>query len=271
MSIGGIIQDISKNLLDSKAFMDAVVNVAVAPQNAEGISGWLFDIPTSQAINLSADITDHYTENNSYINDHVVIKPFKITLSGYIGELVYRKPQGIDAIINVIVNSLSQLSAFGGEYTDGLSQAISNLIEQNLSRSALNQRINQGENIILAFLGEDIQTKKQRRAYQKLKSLFETRQLVTVQTPWEYFENMMIENLSFVQNEDSISYSDISVTLKQLRFSDTKFTQFDENLFPPREVEQSEDTINAGINKGSPAGMQSFLHAGATKFQIVPQ
>lgn len=251
MSFENIIQDIGTNLLNSKAFMDQVVNVVVAPQNAEGISGWIFDIPTGEAINLSADVTDHYTENNSYINDHIVIKPIEVSLSGYIGELVYRKPQGLDAIISVIAQALTPVNAFLGEYTNGMSQAITQLIQQNLSLSAINQRINQVENVVAAFDGENIETIKQRNEYQKIKSLFVKKQLVTVQTPWEYLENMVIKSITITQSDDSVSYSDISISLKQLRFSDTEFTEFSEELFKSREVEQSSEVEDSGINKGT--------------------
>ena len=250
MSIENIVQDIGTNLLNSKAFLDQVVSVAVAPQNAEGVSGWIFDVPTNELINLSADITDHYTENNSYINDHIVIKPIEVSLSGYVGELVYRKPAGFDAIINVIANSLTPVTAFVGEYTNGLSQAITQLIQQNLSLSARNQKINQAENLVASFDGENIETIKQRNAYQKLKSMMFKKQLVTVQTPWEYLGNMAIVSVSANQGEDSISYSDITISLKQMRFSDTTFTAFSEELFKSREVEQSSETEDSGTKKG---------------------
>ena len=32
-----------------------------------GISGWVFDIPQNETVELSADITDNYTENNYYL------------------------------------------------------------------------------------------------------------------------------------------------------------------------------------------------------------
>lgn len=260
MSIENIIQDVGANLLNSKAFLDQVLNVVVSPQNAEGISGWIFDIKTNEDVTLSADVTDHYTENNSFINDHVVIKPIELSLSGYIGELVYTKPQGIDAIINVIANSLTAVTAFAGEYSDGLAQAINQLIVTNLSLNAINQNINRAENMLAAFDGEDIQTIKQRNAYKELKSMMFSKQLVTVQTPWDYFENFLIKGVSFTQAEDSISYSDITITLKEIRFSDVQFTAFSEELFAPRIEEQISDIEESGINKGTKAKMESALH-----------
>jgi len=52
------------------------------------IGEFLFDIEGTSQITLEADITDHYVEDNTAIQDHIALKPEKITLKGYQGEVV---------------------------------------------------------------------------------------------------------------------------------------------------------------------------------------
>ena len=52
------------------------------------IGYFIFDIDGTTTHTLESDITDHYTENNTAIQDHWALKPEKITLKNYQGELV---------------------------------------------------------------------------------------------------------------------------------------------------------------------------------------
>ena len=90
MSFTNIVQKANSGISNATGFLDNKANTLLKPKSAKGISGFLFDVPDTESLTLSADITDHYTENNSYVNDHIVRKPTTVNLSGFIGELVSR-------------------------------------------------------------------------------------------------------------------------------------------------------------------------------------
>lgn len=60
----------------------------VRPNNPPlGIAGFLFDITGDEWAELSSQITDHYTESNSTIQDNIALEPEKVTVRGLVAEL----------------------------------------------------------------------------------------------------------------------------------------------------------------------------------------
>ena len=61
----------------------------VTPENLPlGVAGFLFDIEGEDVFELRSDITDHYIEDNTTVQDQWGRLPERITLNGYVGELV---------------------------------------------------------------------------------------------------------------------------------------------------------------------------------------
>lgn len=187
--------------------------------------GWIFDIPTGENEDMESDTTDHYTESNTFINDHIVNKPIKITLTGMIGELVYRKPQdGFLGGLRQITGRLAGLSALGGNYTPGFVQTVQAILGKaqasaNLANQAL-QASSGVAGIVSSFYGPKIT--KQKEAYNTLYGLWKNKTIFTVTTPWADHPTMVITAIGFKQDQDSNDYSNITISFKEFRFADTK-------------------------------------------------
>lgn len=54
-----------------------------------GIAGFLFDVPEEQTFVLDSDITDHFVEDNTAIQDQVALRPEKVTLRGLVAEITF--------------------------------------------------------------------------------------------------------------------------------------------------------------------------------------
>lgn len=239
----------------AEPYLDNKNSTLLKPKSAEGISGFIFDIPDTENLQLQSDITDHFTESNSFINDHIVRKPIILTLAGFIGELVFRTPEGILGTVQEIDNRLETVEAYAGDLTPGAVQTVQRVIQQAQSAiSAINQTIAKVQNLVELFDGEEAGDTLQQKAYQQLFALWKSSELVTVQTPWAYFDSMSIKSITFVQNEESKEISDISVTLKEMRFAETKTVNFDQNQFPIAEEVQAapeEEQGQAGEEDGN--------------------
>lgn len=62
-------------LQDNVNIGEAVVNVL----SSTGIAGFKFHVPESEQVNMESDITDHYTDSNSVIQDHIARRPITLT------------------------------------------------------------------------------------------------------------------------------------------------------------------------------------------------
>lgn len=258
MSFQTIAQSTNSGISNARSYLDNKANSLLKLKSAKGISGFLFDVPDQDSLNIDYDITDHFTESNSFLNDHKVKKPVMITLSGFIGETVFRAPEGAEGAVQEISNRLEVVDAYLGDLTPGAVQTAQRAVQQVQSAvSAINQTLDKVQNIVDFFDGEGPEETAQQKAYKELKSLGDE-VLLTVQTPWEFFDNMTIQSISVTQNGETNEISDFSVTLKEIRIAETKIVDFDQNQFPIREEVQSAAEEDQGTLRGQEENV-SFL------------
>jgi hypothetical protein len=89
---------------------------------------------------------------------------------------------------------------------------------------------------------------KQEQAFSALRSMFNARETVTIETPWGYFGDMAIMSLTAEQDGKTKMISDLSLTLKQLTFADVKFVQLSAE---GRSEEKKRPKIDKGKAQGS--------------------
>ena len=80
---------------DSPPTLDVVKSLSTLEQKAivrpnnppPGIAGFLFDIVGDEWVELQSDITDHFVEDNTAINDQIALRPEQVTVRGIVAEL----------------------------------------------------------------------------------------------------------------------------------------------------------------------------------------
>ncbi len=249
----------------SESYLDARANVILAEKGKEGLEGFLFDIPDSESVTLSADMTDHFTEDNSFLQDHRVIKPAQITISGFIGELVYRKPEGLFGDILTIGNKLSAVGAFLGDQTPQAVQVAQKAAAK--AQAAIGAATNiagKASSVVNAFKGAVPEPTKQQVAYKELEALFHESKLLTLQTPWNFFDNLMITSIGFSQDGESESMSDIEITLKEIRIAKTTTADFNTEVFNRSQFQESPDEV-LGNTIGEEKELISIAHEAVIK------
>ncbi len=234
MSMATISPKGQKDLSVPETYLDSKSAAVVSAAGQEGISGWVFDISGGESIELESDITDHFTENGSFVQDHIVNKPMRITLSGIIGELKYEAPKkdSTEGALSALTNTLTAVPAYLGPFTPQALQkftvAFSTAAYLAGQYEAIKKRLS---NLKKYFSGEDATETLQQRAFAELKAMRDSKQIVTVQTPWGFYSNMAIVSISVRQDEKTNDYSDISVSLKEMRFASVEVTTFDSGAY----------------------------------------
>jgi len=116
------------------------------------------------------------------------------------------------------------------------------------------------QNIVGFLPGAAPQKSKQQAAFAKLVGLWQSRQIFTVETPWQYFDSMVIESISFIQPEETKSMTDISITLKQMRFVQVQTVQ-SSNTFGGRAALQRQTQVSQGKTQGTSVPTSILLQA----------
>jgi hypothetical protein len=258
------------DLADPESYLYAKTTAVLAAQGMEGIGGWMFDIPTGESLELDSDVTDHYVESGSFVTDHAVLKPIIITLKGYKGELIYTAPKKntLTGILNNATSLLGAVPAYFGPLTPGAATKITTIANQASYVASQAQAIaKRGSNLVKYFSGEDNTANLQQKAFIELQALWNSKQIMTVQTPWGFYKNMIIQHVTPKQDESSNDYTDFTVTLKEMRFTDVKMTKFNATSYKSAIDAQAAPKDTVGPVKGAPVDNASPFYTAFTPGQ----
>lgn len=200
----------------------------------------IFTTEGENTVNLQSEITDHFIETNSSVDDHVALRPERITVHGFIGELTNTFPAFLppSTQVQAILGAISQ-------FAPSFSKSAMNVINEAFQAyqavsAAVNGAVSAWNTITGAetetFIGSQgisvlgaNQTKQQLMFSQlygywarPLRGLSPA--LFQVQTPWAIFGFCAIESVNAVQDEKSEELTDFFVTFKVLRFVSTSST-----------------------------------------------
>lgn len=202
-------------------------NLGYQPQNAPITPGrvktgaqppsLVFDYEGENTVTVESDITDHYIEDNTAIQDQIALKPLTVTVGGYIGELNDVVPSLL-APLKFIADKLTVL----GAYTPVLSEtAIIAYNEASQAYAIATQLAASAVSAWNAVTGSGPTQNKQQTAFQQFYGYYNTRTLFTIQTPWAIFQNMAIMSLRAVQDPETRVISEFEIKFKQMRFAST--------------------------------------------------
>ncbi len=243
---------------NSQAQVDGMINSSpigrylLRTKANSGIGGFIFDYLGDINLGIDADITDHFTENNDAFQDHIAIRPIELTMRGFQSELALPKPQGVVGALAAAQSALTQVNAYLGKYTPGVAQTLSGAVTQVQNTvNTINLTLAKAQNVISLFPGAPPTKSKQEKAYIQLSAAMIKKQPMTIDTPYGVMANMFIKRLTFVPPEDTKTWSDISVTLKQISFVQVA-SVLDNGSFAGRLAQQAQ----AAANKGNGSGAQ---------------
>lgn len=201
----------------------------------------LFNYEGEQSATLTSDITDHYIENNTAVQDQIALRPEIITTQGFVGELNDIAPGALQPL-KTAAEKLTTISAYTPQLSTtallayanafALYQTAASVINSAASAwSSING--NNGESVINGNTQVDSQgnlagaspnQSQQQIYFQQFYAYWKNRTLFTIQTPWAIFQDMAIQSLRAVQNADTRVITDFEVTFKLLRFASTAST-----------------------------------------------
>ena len=174
-----------------------------------------FGQANTSSLSLTSQITTHYTEENYHINDHWALEPDKFTLTGLIGEIIYRPSKNwSNKAEKAFIDYLKPLGVISPTFDSYTQSAINitNAVEESYRRY---------ENIAKKALrtigiSENVKSTNQEFVISQLETLRENRQLVTIHTPYGKYTDMAIVAINANQ-ENSKYQSSLEIQLQKWR------------------------------------------------------
>ena len=211
-----------------------------APSNMISV---YFDVLQEHSVSIQNQITDNYIENNTSIQDHIAQNPLIVSLHGLSGEVVYSAPRkALDwlyektntfiqerfnsgnpmANTNLLTDKLTIIPALLPS-VDNVAQTAKNTIQYVEASVERYKKIIDVQNYTNEF-----RETRLRQIYNDLAQLRANNTLLIVETPYQTFDNMVIQSVTLTQGNENF-VTDISMTLKQINFATTYTTKPDTN------------------------------------------
>lgn len=201
------------------------------PSTAQQPPAFIFNYEGEQTVTIESDITDHFVENNTAIQDQIALRPELVTTHGFIGELTDIAPPALSTIKSIAdklvvidaytpVLSVTALLAYAQAFQ--IYQLAINAAHAAVSAFSSITGTGNGQNVVDATsITNQPNQNKQQVAFQQFYGYWRNRTLFTVQTPWAVFLNMAIKSLRVIQNEETRVITDFEITFKMIRTAQT--------------------------------------------------
>lgn len=193
---------------------------------------FLFNYYGENAVLIESDITDHYVEDNTALQDQIALRPELITGQGFIGELTDITPDFL-LPLRIAADKLTVVGAYTPNLTVAALLAYNTAFQAfqvgQLAKGAAVSAWNtlSGGNVATPInapgfnpSNQPVQTKQQ-LAFSTFYGYWKQRRLFTVQTPWAIFQNCALKSLRAVQDGDTRMVSDFEVSFKPINFAKT--------------------------------------------------
>lgn len=238
---------------------DGSVSLAALP------SALLFHYEGEQTAVIESDITDHYVENNTSIQDQIALKPEMVTTRGFIGELNDVLPTALQPL-QTIANTLITIEGYTPQlsataliaYTQALLlyENAASILQSAVGAwssllSSSGNEVAQGSGVFTS--GSGITQNRQQVMFQQFYGYWNSRTLFNIQTPWAIFTNMAIKSLRAIQDAETRMITDFEVTFKKIRTASTQTSAggLFSSLTQGRASSQSANNTDLGTSTGS--------------------
>ena len=192
-----------------------------------GINGFLLDVVKETIVEMNSDITDYPLELNFQYQSHYARKPVIITVTGVCSDIRVHNPNdewNLEALLDDLTEMIEKLNMIAqrlqlGSTAKECAKVVAFMKTIHTLYNKVKETYNRVKKVMKLFgkdFGDKDKTTSQIYAYEQLKEMWKNGDLLTVETPWEMYENCVIESLSFTQPEETNQQTNINIKFKQL-------------------------------------------------------
>jgi len=213
---------------------------SVPNSNAANPPTLLFHTEGENTAHIQSDITDHFIEDNTAIQDQISLKPEMVTVHGFIGELNDVFPVGIpnngqiSALLPNVAPFVPQLTTSGQAAINTAFAAYQTAqAAANAVVSAWGALSGTTPQTVVGSSGLNVNGSSvtsasglrpqglQQAVFQQFYLYWRNRTLFNIQTPWAVFANMAIMEMRAQQDESTRMITDFYISFKMIRTSTT--------------------------------------------------
>lgn len=244
-----------------KSFFEKAQNAGrtfVSVAATGGYAGFVFDITKDETVELDSEITDHYLEDGTAVQDHIALAPERVTVSGLVGEFKHiseNEPSKGQKVTQKLTTLQSYIPPLGSA-----AQTAYNALTKGWG--GVSDAVDDISSLWKSYRNINIPSDEQQKAFIYFEALRNAKVTFTIQTPFRYYTDMAIERVTSRQSGSTRDESEFEVVFKKLRFVSTEITSLaEQGNRQARNAQQYSEIVNKGITKGKQIlnGVQSIF------------
>ncbi len=226
-----------------------------------GIGGFTADVRVNESIQLTSDVPDHYVEDGSVINDHIINNPIILNIDGEVADINEKAVFAPAILIKTIDKAADIISnTYIGSKTEQMIQKIDKFAEPiTKAYDELENALEQGQQVYDFFSGQQEKT-IQNDFFDFLNQIYYSKQLIDIEMPFRTYKNMRITSLTIVRDNTTTQALKYKLSAKQIRFAKTILVDSDQYFKKPSSSVKGKTTPkdNKGVVEGE-TQKKSFL------------
>lgn len=224
-----------------------------------GIGGFTTAARIRNRMTKSRDVPSTYLEDGSFVNDHIIRNPSKISIEGEISNIFQLPSPAIQALIDAQAN-IGVISQYAPERTQQQIQKVNSLAVDVLNTiDRVDAVISDTQRFAqyLGFTGDEGKTNIE-RFIDFMDSVHNSDVLISIDAPFRTYENMSVTLWEHEQNEESESLL-FTIEAQEIRFAQTIFSEINAAKNPARNTNgQTQGVSDKGVQEGKEQ-TESFL------------
>jgi len=232
-----------------KAGQDKALDSASTQQ--VGIGGFTMFARVSDQTQYSTASPTSTVEDGSYIGDHLINAPIKLTISGDVADLFIQAPP--QSASESRIPTIAQMNSFLPKRTVSQIQRVNKAIDSAADRyRSINNSINDGIKIGLSvsgISGNKTGTKSLREQFiDYIESLHYGKQLVSISMPFRLHDSMAINDVTITRDNQRNALS-FTLTAQKFRIAKTVFSDVSKFYKKPAPAVKSQvgKTVDKGV------------------------
>lgn len=193
-----------------------------------GAEGFSFSILEESSVEYKTMYSEHYLENGSFVTDHLVHKPIKLTQTGIITEVVQNTPV-LQEGISQFDGKLDIIGVYAPELTDGAQQQFNEIATEVTNAVNFVDGAISNAKSFFDFLG-DLKPgiSEQQKNIDALNAIRKAGKQLTIESYIGNgaFENMLITDIRPTNrlSEFGKNITFLTIVFEEVRFSDSNLT-----------------------------------------------
>ena len=227
-----------------------------------GIAGFMSMAIVDESFNLKSSAPIYYLEDGSYAQNHIILMPDSIRITGEVGD-VWISGDSFKKAQSSITSNIAKVTSYLPDQAQALQQKAAALVNTVTDKLREIDRYMADGAQALEFLGlkadpspKDIQEE----FLSSMRQLRDTKQLFSVDMPYVQYENMYIENISISRNNQSKALK-FDITASKIRIAEKVYSGTSTYKKNPS-IEAAKQTGDKKAKTATPA--QSLLSRGVT-------